>query len=109
MWKIWKNSSSSTTCISVNDNDCENHGNSENDKSTSAFREEPGVNSEDDNTSQLTKVFGSEFGPQSPWLMMILKVFWEDSTRAAAHERLEWWLAQARKLNFPHLEENLYK
>lgn len=86
-----KNSSSSTTCISVNDNDCENHGNSENDESTSAFGEETRINSEDDITSQLTKVF------------------WEDSTRAAAHERLEWWLAQARKLNFPHLEENLYR
>ena len=51
-----KNSSSSTTCISVNDNDCENPGNSENDESTSAFGEEPRINSEDDNTSQLTKV-----------------------------------------------------
>ena len=51
-----ENSCSSTTCISVNDNDCENHGNSENDESTSAFREEPRINSEDDNTSQLTKV-----------------------------------------------------
>ena len=37
------------------------------------------------------------------------KVFWGDATRAATHERLEWWLAQIRILNFPHLEEHLYR
>ena len=37
------------------------------------------------------------------------EVFWGDATRAATHERLEWWLAQIRNLNFPHLEENLYR
>ena len=37
------------------------------------------------------------------------EVFWCDATRAATHERLEWWLAQIRILNFPHLEEHLYR
>ena len=37
------------------------------------------------------------------------EVFWGDTTRAATHERLEWWLAQIRNLNFPHLEEHLYR
>ena len=37
------------------------------------------------------------------------EVFWGDTTRAATHERLEWWLAKMRNLNFPHLEEHLYR
>ena len=37
------------------------------------------------------------------------EVFWGDASRAATHERLEWWLAQIRNLNFPHLEEHLYR
>ena len=37
------------------------------------------------------------------------EIFWGDATRAATHERLEWWLAQIRNLNFPHLEEHLYR
>ena len=37
------------------------------------------------------------------------EVFWGDQTRAATHQRLEWWLAQIRNLNFPHLEEHLFR
>ena len=58
---------------------------------SSLFGDASGVTGEDDQRNQLNKVF------------------WGDAIRAATHERLEWWLAQIRILNFPHLEEHLYR
>ena len=39
----------------------------------------------------------------------INSIFWGDITRSITHEKLEWWLAKAKKMSFLHLEEGIYQ
>ena len=67
-----------------------------------------GTKDESDKNPQESPLFGDAV-VEDDQSSRLNKVFWGDATRAATHERLEWWLAQIRNLNFPHLEENLYR
>ena len=36
-------------------------------------------------------------------------IFWGDITRSVTHEKIEWWLAKAKTMSFPHLVEGIYQ
>ena len=72
-----------------------------------AADEDQGNNDEVDKNPLESSIFGDAV-VEDDQSSRLNEVFWGDATRAATHERLEWWLAQIRNLNFPHLEEHLY-
>ena len=73
-----------------------------------ASDEDQGNNDESDKNRLFGDPTGAAAG-EDDQRNRLNEVFWGDATRAATHERLEWWLAQIRNLNFPHLEEHLYR
>ena len=72
-----------------------------------ASDEDQGNTDKSDKNRVESPLFGD--GVEDDQRNQLNEIFWGDATRAATHERLEWWLAQIRNLNFPHLEEHLYR